>query len=242
MNRLVYFADLGTQPYQTAWELQELILSETVDIKKRNKYQKEKIPTQHFFLYVTHPHVYTLGRSGDKKNLLLEELILKEKGISFFKTNRGGDITYHGPGQIIGYPIWDLECFFTDIHKYLRFLEQAVINTLKDFDIKGDRSKGETGVWIDVGTPFARKICAIGVRCSRWVSMHGFALNVNTDLSYFEQIIPCGIQGKGVTSMEVELKKKICEQSVKNKIRVHLQQLFDLQWKEDLAKFALKMV
>lgn len=238
---IVHFADLGVQSYKTAWELQELMLAETVAIKKQNKHREVPTPTEHFFLYVTHPHVYTIGKSGRMQHLLVKEDTLEAQGVSFFKTNRGGDITYHGPGQIVGYPIWDLECFFTDIHKYLRFLEQAIIDALADFGIKGERSKGETGVWLEVETPFARKICAMGVRCSRWVSMHGFALNVNTDLSYFDHIVPCGIHGKGVTSMATELGKEIDEQKVKDKIRTHLQRLFGLEWKENFTRFALKM-
>jgi lipoyl(octanoyl) transferase len=171
--------------------------------------------------------VYTLGKSGDLSNLLLSEKQLEDKGATFYKINRGGDITYHGPGQIVGYPIIDLENFFTDIHKYLRFLEEAIILTLQEYAIECGRSDGETGVWLGVGTPFARKICAMGVRASRWVTMHGFALNVNADLGYFDNIIPCGIRGKAVTSLNVELGvEKVDEEEVKEKILKHFTELF----------------
>ena len=183
-------------------------------------------------LWVEHAAVFTLGKSGKSEHLLLDQQGLKEKGIEFFTSNRGGDITFHGPGQIVGYPIFDLDNFFTDIHKYLRFLEQAVINTLSEYDIKASISKGETGVWLDAETPFARKICALGVRASRWVTMHGFALNVTTDLSYFDHIIPCGIQGKGVTSMAKELGKKIPMKEVQDKLKHHLALLFDARLKD----------
>ena len=182
-------------------------------------------------LFVENPHFYTLGKSGDLENLLLNEKQLEAKGATFYKINRGGDITYHGPGQIVGYPILDLENFFTDIHKYLRFLEESIILTLEEYGLKCGRSEGETGVWLDVGTPFARKICALGVRASRWVTMHGFALNVNVDLGYFDNIIPCGIRGKGVTSLQVELGvEKVDEEEVKAKIIKHLTQLFEAQF------------
>jgi lipoyl(octanoyl) transferase len=179
---------------------------------------------------VEHPHVYTLGKSGDFSNLLLSEKALEEKGATFYKINRGGDITYHGPGQLVGYPILDLDNFFTDIHKYLRFLEEAIILTLKEYGLTCERSPGETGVWLDVGTPFARKICAMGVRASRWVTMHGFALNVNADLGYFDHIIPCGIEGKGVTSMEAELGAKTPLKEVESKIKKHLKDLFTFEF------------
>ena len=176
-----------------------------------------------------HPHVYTLGKSGDIKNLLLNEEKLQEKGATFYKINRGGDITYHGPGQIVGYPILDLENFFTDIHKYLRLLEESIILTIAEYGLKGERSDGETGVWLDVGTPFARKICAMGIRSSRWVTMHGFALNANTNLGYFDNIIPCGIKGKAVTSMEAELGEKVDTKEVKSKILKHFKVLFEVE-------------
>jgi len=179
---------------------------------------------------VRHPHVYTLGKSGDMDNLLIDEQKLASIGAQFFKINRGGDITYHGPGQIVGYPILDLENFFTDIHKYLRLLEEMIILTLADYGITADRSPGETGVWLDVGTPFARKICAMGVRASRWVTMHGFALNVNADLGYFDHMIPCGIRGKSVTSMRVELKvTEVDEQAVSQRLLYHFQTLFEAE-------------
>ena len=195
-----------------------------------NRNNKTAIATDNYLLFVEHPHVYTLGKSGDLSNLLLNEKQLEARGATFYKSNRGGDITYHGPGQIVGYPIFDLENFFTDIHKYLRFLEEAIILTLKEYNLKAERSDGETGVWFDAGTPFARKICALGVRCSRWVSMHGFALNVNVDLGYFDNIIPCGIKGKAVTSMEAELGRKVSETEVKHKIMNHLARLFEIEF------------
>jgi lipoyl(octanoyl) transferase len=178
---------------------------------------------------VEHPHVYTLGKSGDLNNLLLNERQLTEKGATFYKINRGGDMTYHGPGQIVGYPILDLENFFTDIHKYLRLLEETIILTIAEYGLKGERSEGETGVWLDVNTPFARKICALGIRSSRWVTMHGFALNANVDLGYFDNIIPCGIKGKAVTSMEAELNQKVNLKGVKQKILKHFKILFEVE-------------
>jgi lipoyl(octanoyl) transferase len=188
------------------------------------------VPTPNYLLFVGHPHVYTLGKSGDMHNLLLNEKQLEAKGATFYKINRGGDITYHGPGQLVGYPILDLENFFTDIHKYLRFLEEAIILTLADYGLKAMRSEGETGVWFDVGTPFARKICALGVRASRWVTMHGFAFNVNANLGYFDNIIPCGIKDKAVTSLHVELGvEKIDEEEVKGKVLFYLAQLFEAE-------------
>lgn len=186
------------------------------------------MPTPNHFLFVEHPHVYTLGKSGNIENLLIDEQILAEKDAKFYKINRGGDITYHGPGQIVGYPILDLDNFFTDIHKYLRLLEEMVILTLAEYNIKGERSDGETGVWIDVGTPFARKICAMGVRASRWVTMHGFALNVNSDLGYFDLMIPCGIKGKSVTSLNVELGRRTVDMDeVKERLLNHFSRLFE---------------
>ena len=199
-------------------------------IKVRNRRENAGLSTPNHFLFVSHAHVYTLGKSGDLSNLLLNEEQLKTKGANFYKINRGGDITYHGPGQIVGYPILDLENFFTDIHKYLRLLEETIILTLADYGLEASRSQGETGVWLDVGTPFARKICALGVRASRWVTMHGFALNVNTDLGYFDHIIPCGIRGKSVTSLRVELKRdQVDENEVKEKLLKHFLNLFEAQ-------------
>lgn len=223
----IQLLDLGNKDYKETWEYQEELFKEIVDIKIQNRNTTSSIPTPNFFLYVTHPHVYTLGKSGDVSNLLLSEKQLIDKGATFYKINRGGDITYHGPGQIVGYPILDLENFFTDIHKYLRFLEEAIILTLAEYGLKTERSPGETGVWFDVGTPFARKICAMGVRASRWVTMHGFALNLNVDLGYFDNIIPCGIRGKAVTSMHVELGREVNEEEVKQKILKHFSVLFE---------------
>ena len=223
----IQLLDLGNKDYKATWEYQEELFKRIVDLKILNRNSTVPIPTPNFFLYVTHPHVYTLGKSGDFSNLLLSEKQLAEKGATFYKINRGGDITYHGPGQIVGYPILDLENFFTDIHKYLRFLEEAIILTLAEYGLKTERSPGETGVWFDVGTPFARKICAMGVRASRWVTMHGFALNVNADLGYFDNIIPCGIRGKAVTSMQVELGREVNEEEVKEKILKHFSVLFE---------------
>ncbi len=225
----VLFQDLGNKAYQETWDYQTDLLQENVKIKFDNRKNNVKNPTKSHFLFVEHPHVYTLGKSGDISNLLLNEQQLKEKEITFFKINRGGDITYHGPGQIVGYPILDLENFFTDIHKYLRLLEESIILTIAEYSLKGTRSDGETGVWLDVGTPFARKICALGVRASRWITMHGFALNVNTDLGYFDHIIPCGIRGKAVTSMQAELGKEIDVEEVKEKIKKHFCVLFETE-------------
>jgi lipoyl(octanoyl) transferase len=228
MNKKIQLQDLGNKDFKATWEYQEKLFKEIVDLKIQNRREETNIETPNYFLYVEHPHVYTLGKSGDISNLLLSEKQLEAKGATFYKINRGGDITYHGPGQIVGYPILDLENFFTDIHKYLRFLEEAIILTLKEYNIIGIRSEGETGVWIDVGTPFARKICAMGVRASRWVTMHGFALNANANLGYFDNIIPCGIKGKAVTSLNVELGvEKVDEQEVKDKIVKHFSNLFE---------------
>jgi lipoyl(octanoyl) transferase len=227
MNTTIQFQDLGNKDYKETWLYQEELFKQIVDLKIQNRSEEVPVATPNYFLYVQHPHVYTLGKSGDLSNLLLSEKQLEAKGATFYKINRGGDITYHGPGQIVGYPILDLENFFTDIHKYLRFLEEAIILTLAEYQIIGARSEGETGVWLGVGTPFARKICAMGVRASRWVTMHGFALNVNVDLGYFDNIIPCGIRGKAVTSMNVELGvNHVDEQEVKAKIAKHFSVLF----------------
>ena len=228
MNKTIQLQDLGFKDYKETWDYQEKVFQEILDIKIRNRREERTDETPNYFLYVEHPHVYTLGKSGDLSNLLLSEKQLEEKNATFYKINRGGDITYHGPGQIVGYPILDLENFFTDIHKYLRYLEEAIILTLDEYGIKSGRSEGETGVWLGVGTPFARKICAMGVRASRWVTMHGFALNVNADLGYFDNIIPCGIKGKAVTSLQVELGvDKVDEVEVKEKILKHFNILFD---------------
>ncbi|MDT0540636.1 lipoyl(octanoyl) transferase LipB [Croceitalea sp. P059] len=228
MNKKVLLQDLGLKDYKETWDYQELLFKEIVDLKIKNRREAAGLQTPNHFLFVEHPHVYTLGKSGDINNLLIDEAKLKEKEATFYKINRGGDITYHGPGQIVGYPILDLDNFFTDIHKYLRFLEEMVILTLAEYGIKAERSEGETGVWIDVGTPFARKICAMGVRASRWVTMHGFALNVNSDLGYFDLMIPCGIKDKAVTSLNVELgQKEVDMNQVKQKLLQHFEVLFE---------------
>ena len=230
MNKRVDVQDLGYKDYKETWDYQEALFKGILDIKIKNRKENGQIETPNYFLFVEHPHVYTLGKSGDMSNLLLNEAQLRHKGATFYKINRGGDITYHGPGQIVGYPILDLDNFFTDIHKYLRFLEEVIILTLDEYGLEAERSSGETGVWLDVGTPFARKICAMGVRASRWVTMHGFALNVNTNLGYFDNIIPCGIRGKAVTSLNVELgKDKIDETEVKEKLLKHFSKLFEAQ-------------
>ncbi|WP_233896891.1 lipoyl(octanoyl) transferase LipB [Tenacibaculum piscium] len=228
MNKKITVSDLGKKDYKETWEYQTKLLEETVFIKRQNRVNSTNIATPNHFLFVEHPHVYTLGKSGDLSNLLLNETQLKEKGATFYKINRGGDITYHGPGQIVGYPILDLENFFTDIHKYLRLLEEAIILTVAEYGLKAERSNGETGVWLGVGTPFPRKICAMGIRASRWVTMHGFALNVNANLGYFDNIIPCGIRGKAVTSMQAELGYEVSETAVKQKILIHFQELFEV--------------
>ncbi len=228
MNKTIQLQDLGYKDYRETWEYQEKVFQGILDIKIKNRREEVSQETPNYFIYVEHPHVYTLGKSGDLSNLLLSEKQLEEKGATFYKINRGGDITYHGPGQVVGYPIIDLENFFTDIHKYLRFLEEAIILTLAEYNIESSRSDGETGVWLGVGTPFARKICAMGVRASRWVTMHGFALNVNTNLGYFDHIIPCGIKGKAVTSLNVELGVDMVDvEEVKDKILKHFLILFE---------------
>jgi lipoyl(octanoyl) transferase len=230
MNKNVGVQDLGLKDYKETWDYQEQLFQEILDIKIKNRREETADATSNHLLFVEHPHVYTLGKSGDMENMLLNEAQLEAKGAKFYKINRGGDITYHGPGQIVGYPILDLENFFTDIHKYLRLLEEVMILTMADYGLTGTRSPGETGVWLDVGTPFARKICAMGVRASRWVTMHGFALNVNADLGYFDNIIPCGIRGKAVTSLNVELKvDKLDEAEVKDKIKKYFAQLFEAE-------------
>ncbi len=238
----IIFKDLGLMDYQAAWDYQELLLQENVR-RKSIVYSLESgvnetslttndswPPTQHYLLFVEHPPVYTLGKSGNAGNILISEELRSEKGIEFFRTNRGGDITFHGPQQIVGYPILDLEKFYRDIGKYLRNIEEVIILTLAEYGIKADRSKGETGVWID---PFVkgreRKICAIGVRSSRWITMHGFAFNINTDLNYFNYIVPCGISGKQVTSLEKELGKKIDFEEAKKKVKKNFEKVFDAE-------------
>jgi len=247
--RKVIFKDLGIIDYKTAWDYQEELLQQNVAIKTANRKAQEGIlqtnhtetyqngllrtydpplTTTNYFLFCEHPAVYTLGKSGNINNVLMSEAELAENDIQFFNTNRGGDITFHGLQQIVGYPILDLENFYTDIGKYLRNLEEVIILTIADYGIKGERSSGETGVWIEPGIMGKeRKICAIGVRCSRWITMHGFALNVNTDLSYFNNIIPCGIQNKQVTSIEKELGRNIDYEEVKAAIRRNFEKVFE---------------
>ena len=225
-NKAIRIIELGVKSYNDSLKIQEELFQKTIELKSVNRKEDTQIPTQNYLLWVEHTPVITLGKSGKIKNLLLGEKQLKEKGIEYHPTNRGGDITFHGPGQIVGYPIMDLDNFFTDIHKYLRYLEEAILLTLGEYDLNGARSIGETGVWLDVGTPFARKICAMGVKASRWVTMHGFALNVNTNLSYFDYIVPCGIEGKAVTSLAKELGREIPFKEVKDKLKVHLANLF----------------
>ncbi|MFM9026768.1 MAG: lipoyl(octanoyl) transferase LipB [Bacteroidota bacterium] len=228
----VYFRDLGAVEYADAWRIQEEMFNELVDRKLFNRsvpedQQREQI---HYLVFCEHPHVFTLGRTGDEKNLLLDSKQLVAREAAFFKNNRGGDITYHGPGQIVGYPILDLDCFFTDIHLYMRTLEEAVIRTMNHYGLSGDRFPGYTGVWLEPADPSrARKICAMGVRCSRWVTMHGFAFNVNTDLSYFNHIIPCGINDKSVTSLQKELGYTPDIHEVKIILRSHLADLFGME-------------
>ncbi|HQS51154.1 MAG: lipoyl(octanoyl) transferase [Sphingobacteriales bacterium 17-39-43] len=228
-NKKVIFQDWGLLDYQQAWDRQEQVFAETVQAKTQNRNNNTDYPVNNHLVFVEHPHVYTLGKSGKPENLLLDETGLANKRATFYKINRGGDITYHGPGQIVAYPILDLDNFFTDIHLYLRTLEEAVIMTLADYGIPGGRYEGYTGVWLDADNERARKICAMGVRCSRWVTMHGLAFNVNTDLSYFKSIVPCGIDDKDVTSMERELGFKPDIEEVKQKLKGHIASLFEME-------------
>mgnify|MGYP001300635775 FL=1 len=228
-NKKVKITELGFLPYNEAWDIQEEYFSNTIAVKRQNRKLASPILTENHLLLVEHPPVFTMGKSGKIEHLLLKEEVLKSKGIEFFKSNRGGDITFHGPGQLVGYPILDLDNFFTDIHKYLRYLEEIIIKTLLDFGLNSARSDGETGVWLDLDTPFARKICAMGVRASRWVTMHGFALNINTDLSYFDYIIPCGIKGKNVTSLAKELNKQIDPELVKASLLKYFSEIFEVE-------------
>ena len=226
----VEFQDWGTIDYQEAWDKQEALFSEIVNIKSANRTNNTEIITKNYLIFCEHPAVYTLGKSGKMEHLLLDEKGLLDNHARFYKINRGGDITYHGPGQLVGYPILNLDYFFTDIHKYLRLLEEAVILTLADYKITAGRSEGQTGVWLESDNPFkARKICAMGVRCSRWVTMHGFAFNVNTNLADFKNIVPCGIDDKAVTSMEAELGEKVNIESVKLKLIQYLAELFNME-------------
>jgi lipoyl(octanoyl) transferase len=229
-NKAVVYEDIGLLDYKICWDYQEKLFNKIIQqkIKNRDLPKESQIVTDNYLLLVEHPHVFTLGKSGDESNLLVNEEQLEQKHASYYKINRGGDITYHGPGQLVGYPILDLDNFFTDIHKYLRLLEETIILTLNDYGIIAERSSGETGVWLDSEDPLkARKICAMGVRCSRWVTMHGFGFNVNADLNYFNNIIPCGIQNKAVTSMEKELGQKVDINQVKDKIKNYFSELFE---------------
>jgi lipoyl(octanoyl) transferase len=227
----VIFQDWGMVDYKEAWDRQELYFAKTLKIKSDNRTNNTQIPTDHYLFFCEHPHVYTLGKSGKQENLLLDDDGLNDADATYYKINRGGDITYHGPGQIVGYPILDLDYFFTDIHKYLRFLEDAIINTLKKYGIESGRIPGLTGVWLDVDDASkARKICAMGVRCSRWVTMHGFAFNVNSDLNYFNNIIPCGIDDKAVTSMEKELGHPLDFEEVKSVLKNEIAILFEMNF------------
>jgi lipoyl(octanoyl) transferase len=232
INKQVQFQDLGLIDYQDAWDYQEKIFAETLSIKTGNRgldVEDQKL-TPNFLIFCQHPHVYTMGKSGKPEHLLLQEDDLAEKQAKYYKINRGGDITYHGPGQIVGYPILDLDNFFTDIHLYMRTLEEAIILTLVDYGMDAGRIKGLTGVWLDYEEQInPRKICALGVKASRWVTMHGFALNVNTDLAYFSNIVPCGIEDKAVTSMAKETGRELDIQEVSDKLKYHLAALFQME-------------
>lgn len=232
INKKVRFEELGLIDYQLAWDYQEKLLAENVTLKAKNRNlpPEQQQATTNYLLFCQHPHVYTLGKSGHLENLLLSETELSDVNATFYKINRGGDITYHGPGQLVGYPILDLENFFTDIHRYMRTLEEGIIRTCADYGLSAGRIEGLTGVWLDFETQQnPRKICALGVKCSRWVTMHGFAFNVNTDLSYFGNIVPCGITDKAVTSLQQELGKEISLPEVAEKLRGHLVNLFGME-------------
>lgn len=240
--RHVTFSDLGLIDYKQAWDFQEKLFARIVEqkIANRDKPVEAQTTPENFLLFCAHPHVYTLGKSGHENNLLVNEEQLHDINATFYKINRGGDITYHGPGQIVGYPLLDLDQFFTDIHKYLRFLEEVIILMLAEYGIKGERYPGYTGVWLDADNPVkARKICAMGVRTSRWVTMHGWALNVNSDLSYFGNIVPCGIDDKAVTSMQKELGRKLDEEEVKAKLKKHFGEIFECTISEPVQQSAL---
>jgi lipoyl(octanoyl) transferase len=239
INKQVIFRELGLVDYQQAWDYQEKLFADTVAVKIQNRSlaPEEHLPTPNFLLFCQHPHVYTLGKSGKAENLLLETEGLEAKQAKFYKINRGGDITYHGPGQLVGYPILDLDNFFTDIHRYMRLLEEAIILTLADFGLDGGRINGLTGVWLDhVHQTKPRKICAMGVKTSRWVTMHGFALNVNPDLSYFGNIVPCGIDDKAVTSMAAELGHDLKMEDVSATLKAHLADLFQMDLNQSAAE------
>lgn len=221
--RTVQLQDLGIQDYRKTWDYQKELFNGIIHLKRTEKTK----PTPGYLLLVEHPHVYTLGKSGNKDNLLINDAQLQKLNAKFYHINRGGDITYHGPGQLVGYPILDLDNYFNDIGKYMRLLEETIILVLAEYGLNGERSKGETGVWLDIGTPFVRKICALGVKSSRWVTMHGFALNVNTNLGYFDHIVPCGIRGKAVTSLKAELGKEVDLQEVKSKYAKNFAKVFE---------------
>lgn len=231
MKNIVRFRDLGTMEYGHAWDLQESIFRAGIDRKMQNRVlpEDEQTRVDHYLLFVEHPPVITLGKSADDKNVLLQKDALAARGVQLFHINRGGDVTYHGPGQLVGYPILDLDQFTTDLGVYLRNIEEVIIRTLAAYGLKGERSPGETGVWLDVGKPRARKICAIGIRTSRWVTMHGFAFNINTQLDHFNYIIPCGISDKSVTSLAKELGREISMEEVKEKVKSHFSEVFDCQ-------------
>jgi lipoyl(octanoyl) transferase len=232
MNKKVLFQDLGLMDYKACWDYQEILFNETIaqKIANRDLAPDQQIETKNHLVFVEHPHVYTLGKSGDAAHLLINQTQLEQKEATYYKINRGGDITYHGPGQLVAYPILDLDHFFTDIHKYLRLLEETIILTLDEYGIKGGRSKGETGVWLDVDDVFkARKICAFGVRCSRWVTMHGWGFNVNSNLDYFKNIVACGIQDKGVTSLNRELGQTVDMAEIKEKLKKNFTALFECE-------------
>jgi lipoyl(octanoyl) transferase len=232
-NKKVEFRDLGLIDYKEAWDYQEKLFKEVIDKKLQNRDlpENEQKPTPNYLLFCQHPHVYTLGKSGKKDHLLVNDEGLEKIEATYYEINRGGDITYHGPGQLVGYPIFDLDNFFTDIHKYLRFIEEAVILTLKEYSIEAGRIDGLTGVWIDFDKKVnPRKICALGVKCSRWVTMHGFAFNVNADLGMFNNIVPCGITDKAVTSLDIELGKKVDFDEVVGKMKKHLATQFEFDY------------
>ena len=237
-NKKVIFRNLGNIDYKEAWDYQEKLFQEviTAKLENRNLQEDQQKETTNYLLFCEHPHVYTLGKSGNEENLLLNQEGLRQNEATYYKINRGGDITYHGPGQLVGYPVIDLDNFFTDIHKYLRYLEEAVILTLKDYGITGGRIKGMTGVWLDhIAKRNSRKICAIGVKTSRWVTMHGFAFNVNANLDYFTNIIPCGITGKAVTSLDKELNCAMDMDEVAGKVKKHLADIFEFEVIEEIS-------
>ena len=228
---IVAFEDLNLIDYKKAWDYQTSLFNPIIDQKIFNRKNPDAtVKTKNHLLFCEHPHVYTLGTSGQKENLLISEAILQKLNATYYKINRGGDITYHGPGQLVAYPIFDLDHFFTDIHKYLRFLEESVILTLKEYGVVGDRIEGLTGVWIDINTANPRKICALGVKSSRWVTMHGIGFNVNTDLSYFDAIVPCGIKDKSVTSLAKEIGEKVDFEDLKSKLKINLSNVFDFDY------------